>query len=59
MRAPNGDIMTQFELHTSEKASLIKYDLLSVEAIDKIQICLNLLIEYGYVKKYNTLKANK
>ena len=56
MRAPNGDIMTQFELHTSEKASLIKYDLLSVEAIDKIQICLNLLIEYGYVKKYNTLR---
>lgn len=56
MRAPNGDIMTQFELHTAEKASLIKYDLLSVEAIDKIQICLNLLIEYGYVKKYNTLR---
>lgn len=56
LRAPNGDIMTQFELHTSEKASLIKYDLLSVEAIDKIQVCLDLLINSGYVKKYPTLK---
>ena len=42
-------------METYEKL-LIKYDLLSVEAIDKIQICLNLLIEYGYVKKYNTLR---
>ena len=56
MRAPNGDIMTQFELHTSEKASLIKYDMLSVEAIDKMQICLDLLVEYGYIKKYDTLR---
>lgn len=56
MRAPNGDIMTQFELHTAEKASLIKYDMLSVEAIDKIQICLELLVEQGYVKKYPTLR---
>lgn len=35
---------------------LIKYDLLSVEAIDKIQICIELLSEYGYVKKYPTLR---
>lgn len=56
LRAPNGDIMTQFELHTAEKASLIKYDLLSVEAIDKIQICLDLLVKNGYVKEYPTLR---
>lgn len=56
MRAPNGDIMTQFELHTAEKASLIKYDMLSVEAIDKIQICINLLIDQGYIKQYPTLR---
>ena len=40
MRAPNGDIMTQFDLHDCEDCSLIKYDLLSVEAMDKIHICL-------------------
>lgn len=56
MRAPSGDVMTQFELHTAEKASLIKIDLLSVEAIDKIQICLELLQEQGLIKTYPTLR---
>ena len=56
LRAPNGDIMTQFDLHRAEDASLIKIDLLSVEAIDKIQFCLELLVEYGYVKQYPTLR---
>ena len=56
MRAPNGDIMTQFDLHDCEDCSLIKYDLLSVEAMDKIHICLDLLCEQGYVEKKETLK---
>ena len=56
MRAPNGDIMTQFDLHDCEDCSLIKYDLLSVEAMDKIHICLDLLIEQGYVEQKETLK---
>lgn len=30
--------------------------MLSVEAIDKIQICIDLLIEYGYITKYPTLR---
>ena len=56
LRAPNGDVMTQFDLHRAEDASLIKIDLLSVEAIDKIQFCLDLLVKYGYVKQYPTLR---
>ena len=56
MRAPNGDIMTQFELHTAEKASLIKLDLLSIEAVDKIQICLHLLQQYGFIDKNLSLR---
>lgn len=56
LRAPNGDIMTQFDLHRAEDASLIKIDLLSVEAIDKIQFCLDLLVKYGYIKEYPTLR---
>ena len=35
---------------------LIKYDLLSVEALDKIHICLNLLQEQGFIEKRETLK---
>ena len=56
MRAPNGDIMTQFDLHDCEDCSLIKYDLLSVEAMDKIHICLDLLMEQGYIEQKETLK---
>ena len=56
MRAPDGTIISGFELHDLEKCSLIKYDVLSVESEDKIQICLELLQEYGYVKPEKTLK---
>ena len=56
MRAPDGTICTQFELHDCEDVSLIKYDALSVEAMDKIHNCIDLLCEYGYAKKKNTLK---
>ena len=35
---------------------LIKYDLLSVEALDKMHICLDLLAEHGYIKQKETLK---
>ena len=56
MRAPDGTIITQFELHDLEDVSMIKMDLLSVEAADKIHTCLDLLVEQGYIKKYPTLR---
>ena len=56
MRAPDGTICTQYELHSDEEVSLIKYDMLSVEAIDKIQTCIELLCEYGFVERKSTLK---
>lgn len=56
MRAPNGDIMTQFDLHDCEDVSLIKIDMLSVESLDKIHNCLDLLVKYGYIKPQPTLK---
>ena len=56
MRAPDGTICTQFELHDCEAASLIKYDALSVEAMDKIHNCINLMCDYGYATRKATLK---
>lgn len=56
MRTPDGTVVTQFDLHDAEKVSLIKYDLLSIEALDKIQVCLELLAKYGYIKEYSTLQ---
>lgn len=57
MRAPSGEIITQFDLHDAEDVGLIKYDVLSVEALDKIHNCLDLLVEYGYIKDEGSLKA--
>ena len=56
MRAPDGTICTQFELHDAEDVSLIKYDALSVEAMDKIHNCLDLLCDAGLVERERTLK---
>ena len=56
MRAPDGTICTQFDLHDCEDVSLIKYDALSVEAMDKIHNCIDLLCDYGYATREETLK---
>ena len=56
MRAPDGTLCTAFELHDAEAASLIKIDLLSVEAMDKIHICIDLLCDSGYAERKPTLR---
>lgn len=56
MRAPDDTIITAFDLHDCEDVSLIKYDALSVEAMDKIHICLDLLCDAGLIKQKPTLK---
>lgn len=56
MRVPNGDLVTQFDLEDAEEASLIKIDLLSVECLDKIHSCLDLICDNGYAERKATLK---
>lgn len=56
MRAPDGTICTAFELHDCEDVSLIKIDLLSVEAMDKIHNCIDLLCDHGYAERKATLR---
>ena len=56
MRAPDDTIITSFDLHDCEDVSLIKYDALSVEAMDKIHICLDLLCDADFVERKSTLK---
>ena len=56
MRTNQGDIITQYDLHEAEKVSLIKFDLLSIEALDKIMVTLDLLIKDGVIKPEPTLK---
>ena len=56
MKVPNGDVVTQFDLHDCEDVSLIKIDLLSIEALDKMHVCLDLLCDQGYIERQNTLR---
>ena len=56
MKVPNGDVVTQFDLHDCESASLIKIDLLSIEGLDKIHACLDLLTEQGQIQPGATLR---
>lgn len=56
MTTPDGFVVTAYELHDVEACSLIKYDLLSIEALDKIHTCLDLLVKDGLIEKKLTLK---
>lgn len=56
MKTNSGEIITQYDLHECEDVSLIKIDLLATEGLDKINTCINLLIEHGYIHQYPTLK---
>ena len=58
MRTPKGEIITAFDLHDVEDCGDIKYDVLSINALDKIHNCLDLLIEQGYVEDSGNLKEN-
>lgn len=58
MRTPKGEIITAFDLHDVEACGDIKYDVLSINALDKMHNCIDLLIEYGYVKDAGSLRKN-
>lgn len=56
MRTPEGTLISCYELHDLESVSGIKYDVLSVEAADKIHVCLDLLAKDGLITPEPTLK---
>ena len=56
MRTKAGDVITQFDLHGCEKVSLIKIDLLCIDALDKIYETLMLLLEDKKISWQGTLK---
>jgi len=56
MKAPNGQEITQFNMNDSDYMGSLKYDFLTVEALDKIRVCLDLLSENGEIEYQGTLK---
>lgn len=57
MKAPNGLEITQFDLNDSDYLGGMKFDLLSVEALDKIHKTMDLLMEDKIIEWQGTLKA--
>lgn len=55
-KAPNGDITTSYDLGDAEKCGGLKMDYLLTSATSMIQTTMELLVEYGHIKKYSTLK---
>lgn len=56
MKAPNGVQITQFNMKDSDYASGLKEDLLTVKALDKLRLCMDLLVEYGHMEWQGSLR---
>lgn len=56
MKLNSGEWVTCFDLHEAEETSNVKIDLLATLNLTRIRTCLDLLVRYGLVKKYPTLK---
>ena len=56
MKSQNGDLITQWNLEDSEYTGSLKYDFLSIDALDKIRAAFDLLIEYKEIEKSGSLK---
>lgn len=57
MRAPNGDLCTCYDLQDCEDCGIVKVDMLTVKASDKLRTTMDLLIEYGYIEWQGDLKT--
>lgn len=58
MKAPSGLYTTQWDMDDSDLMGGVKFDFLSIEALDKIRASMDLLIEDGYMEDQGSLKAN-
>lgn len=56
MKAPNGEIVTQYDLHDAEAAGSTKFDFLVTEVQDKLVKTVELLRDNGKIEKDLSLK---
>lgn len=57
MVSSNGSIINQFDLHDGEYCGQLKFDLLSIDALENIRTCMDLLVSHGYMKKQKDLRS--
>lgn len=56
MKAPNGVPITQLNMKDSDYCSGLKEDLLTVKALDKLRLCMDLLVADGYMEWQGSLR---
>lgn len=56
MKAPSGEWITQYDLGDCESSGLIKFDFLNTKTMGMIQICMEMLVEYGHMEWQGTLR---
>jgi DNA polymerase-3 subunit alpha len=56
MKAPNGDDICQFDLNDEHAVGSTKFDLLSIEALDKMRAELDLLLQYKEITWQGSLR---
>lgn len=56
MKAPNGKFITAFSMNDCQKMGLVKIDMLTTDAVSKIHIAMNLLLEAGHMEWQGSLR---
>ena len=56
MKAPKGQLTTQWDLHDTEAMGGLKYDFLTVKTLDKIRKTMFMLIQKKYIEWQGSLK---
>lgn len=57
MKTSKGQIVTSYDLHTLERCGMVKYDFLTVSALDRIRQCMNYMLEDGTMEWQGSLRA--
>lgn len=57
MRSADGTLITSYDLWDAEEAGCIKFDMLTVEAADKIHKTMNYLLEHNKIEWQGNLKS--
>ena len=57
MKTSKGVLVTAFDLEDTEQLGGVKYDYLTVQALDKIRVCMNWLLENEYMEWQGSLRA--
>lgn len=57
MKTTSGVLVTAYDLEDTEQLGGVKYDYLTVQALDKIRTCMNLLLEDEHIEWQGGLRA--